>query len=82
MEKEIIELFISEYSGMEIKNNLQKKKIQERILVTLCILCFFCSLGSLGYMYYQENYQPSFKNEPQYILENGATIPLKNIQND
>lgn len=77
---EIIESLIFEYSGTEITNNLQKKKRQAMFLYIFCILFLFCSFASLGYKYYQENYQKPYKNEPQYILESGNTIPLEKMQ--
>lgn len=77
---EIIESLISEYSGTDINNNLQKKRRQVILLFIFCILFLFFSFASLGYMYYQENYQKPYKNESQYILENGNTIPLEKMQ--
>lgn len=77
---EIIESLISEYSGTDIKNNLQKKKRQVILLCIFCILFSVFSFASLGYMYYQENYQKPYKNESQYILKNGSTIPLEKMQ--
>lgn len=79
---ENLEFLISEYSGNDISNTLQTKKNQTLFLFTICILFSFFAFCSLGYMYYQENFQKHFINEPQYIFKNGIAVPLEKMQDD